>query len=92
MIGQKDAPKWDVVVGQYSETSGNCVRRFALQVTANTSQLAAQAALDQINLWAHGDFSVNINSVDITTGVRRPAVKYGVVGARNRIISVKRTK
>jgi hypothetical protein len=88
----KAKPKWDVVIGQYSRTGGNCIRRFALQVMANTCDEAKQAALEQINKWALGDFSVNVKvEPNNPNSAALPYMKYGSLGARNRIISVKRT-
>jgi hypothetical protein len=88
MIGTKSAPRWEVTVRQYS--NGTFIRSFFVEVMANNEDLAKQAALDQINKWALGDFSVNVNPGDMNSGVQRPFIRYGIAGARNRIVSVRR--
>ena len=87
----KPTAQWTVEIRQYNKDSGAYIRNFSVQVSANNEDLAKAAALDQVAKWAVGDFGVNIPPGDLYSGVQRPYIRYGVAGARNRIVSVKRT-
>jgi hypothetical protein len=85
----KSFPLWEVTVKQYKGTY--CTRGFTVEVNAPTEQLAGEAAIAQINRWALGDFSVNVSNDDKNAqNVRTPFIRYGVLGARNRIVSIRR--